>query len=98
MHARPAEQFTRHLTTNFHFTEVTENRAWATSYNTSYYAFLPGNPPFTYAPERMMLLDFVDQFVRTPEGWLFQERDARAVLIPEDLKARLPAAAFGRKT
>jgi hypothetical protein len=94
MRNRPAEQFTRHVTTNFHFTEVTEGRARATFYNMSYYAFLPGNPPFTYAPERMMLLDFVDQFVHTPEGWRFQERDARAVLIPEDLKARLPAAAF----
>lgn len=94
MHARPAEQFTRHVTTNFHFTAVETDRASAVSYNQSYYAFLPGQPPFTYAPERMMLLDFVDQFVRTPEGWRFQERDARAVLIPEDLKARLPAAAF----
>jgi uncharacterized protein (TIGR02246 family) len=94
MHNRPAEQFTRHVTTNFHFTEVTENQARATFYNMSYYAFLPGSPPHPYAPERMMLLDFVDQFVRTPEGWRFQERDARAVLIPEDLKSRLPAAAF----
>jgi len=97
MRARPADQFTRHVTTNFHFTEVTESRARATFYNMSYYAFLPGNPPFTYAPERMMLLDFVDRFVHTPDGWRFQERDARAVLIPEDLKVRLPAAAFGRK-
>ena len=94
MHSRPAEQFTRHVTTNFHFTEVTESSARATFYNMSYYAFLPGNPPFMYAPERMMLLDFVDQFVHTPEGWRFQERDARAKLIPEDLKAKLPAAAF----
>jgi hypothetical protein len=97
MRARPADQFTRHVTTNFHFTEVSENRARATSYNMSYYAFLPGNPPFTYAPERMMLLDFVDQFVHTPDGWRFQERDARAVLIPEDLKSRLPPAAFVRR-
>lgn len=94
MRNRPAEQFTRHVTTNFHFTEVTQSRAWAVFYNMSYYAFLPGNPPYTYAPERMMLLDFVDQYVLTPEGWRIHERDARAVLIPEDLKPRLPAAAF----
>jgi hypothetical protein len=97
MHARPAEQFTRHLTTNLHFTEVTESRARATSYNMSYYAFLPCGPPFAYAPERMMLLDFVDQYVRTPAGWRFAERDARAVLIPEDLRPRLPAAAFASR-
>lgn len=97
MHARPAEQFTRHVTTNFHFTEVTEGRAWATSYNMSYYTFLPGNPPFAYAPERMMLLDFIDEYERTPQGWRFRLRDARAVLIPEDLRARLPAAAFDRR-
>lgn len=94
MHARPAEQFTRHVTTNWHFTAVEADRANAVSYNQSYYAFLPGQPPFTYAPERMMLLEFVDEYVRTAEGWRFRERDARAVLIPEDLKARLPAAAF----
>jgi hypothetical protein len=94
MHARPAEQFTRHVTTNWHFTAVEAERASAVSYNQSYYAFLPGNPPFTYTPERMMLLDFVDEYVRTAEGWRFSLRDARAVLIPEDLKGRLPAAAF----
>ena len=93
MHARPAEQFTRHVTTNSHFTLVEADRAKAVSYNQSYYAFLPGAPPFTYAPERMMLLDFVDEYVRTAEGWRFRLRDARAVLIPEELKPRLPAAA-----
>lgn len=94
MHARPAEQFTRHVTTNFHFTVVEAERASAVSYNQSYYAFLPGKPPFTYAPERMMLLEFVDEYVRTAEGWRFCLRDARAVFIPEDLKVRLPEAAF----
>ena len=44
-----------------------------------------------------MLLDFIDEYTRTSEGWRFQERDARAVLIPEQLRARLPAAAFGGK-
>lgn len=94
MRARPVEQFTRHITTNWHFTAVEADCASAVSYNQSYYAFLPGAPPFAYAPERMMLLDFIDEYVRTPQGWRFRLRDARPVLIPEDLKARLPAAAF----
>lgn len=42
-----------------------------------------------------MLLDFIDVFTRTPDGWRFLERDARPLLIPEELRARLPAAAFG---
>lgn len=95
MHARPADQFTRHITTNFHFTHVDPDTARAVFYNMSYFAFLPGNPPFAYVPERMMLLDFIDSYVRTPEGWRFRERDARALLIPEELRPRLPAAAFG---
>ena len=98
MRERPAEQFTRHITTNFHFTEVSADSARAVFYNQSYYAFLPGDPPHTYVPERMMLLDFVDQYERTSEGWRFRERDARAVLIPEDLKSRLPAAAFDSRS
>ena len=98
MRNRPAEQFTRHITTSFHFTAVEPDRASAVFYNQSYYAFLPGDPPYVYVAERMMLLDFIDQFVRTSKGWRFRERDARAVLIPEDLKSRLPAAAFDSRS
>ena len=93
---RPADQFTRHITTNFHFTGVDEHSAKAVFYNQSYFAFTPEKPPYAYSPERMMLLDFIDVFTRTPDGWRFQERDARPILIPEELRARLPAAAFGR--
>lgn len=95
MQARPAEQFTRHITTNFHFTEVGDDSARAVFYNMSFFAYLPGQPPFEYEPERMMLLDFVDIYTRTADGWRFKERDARALLIPEQLRSRLPAAAFG---
>lgn len=95
MQERPAEQFTRHITTNFHFTEVEDDSARAVFYNMSYFAYLPGQPPFAYDPARMLLLDFIDIYTRTAEGWRFQERDARALLIPEQLRSRLPAAAFG---
>ena len=97
MRQRPVDQFTRHITTNFHFTHVDHDTARAVFYNQSYFAFLPGEPPFAYEPERMMLLDFIDVYTRTSEGWCFQERDARAVLIPEQLRSRLPTAAFGAK-
>ena len=95
MQARPAEQFTRHITTNFHFTEVGDDSARAVFYNMSFFAYLPGQPPFAYEPERMMLLDFIDIYIRTNDGWRFRERDARPLLIPEQLRARLPVAAFG---
>ena len=89
---RPADQFTRHIT---HFTQVDADSANAVFYNQSYFAFTPEKPPYAYSPERMMLLDFIDVFTRTPDGWRFLGRDARPLLIPEELQARLPAAAFG---
>lgn len=95
MQQRPAEQFTRHITINFHFTDVGCSTARAVIYNMSYFAYLPGVPPFEYEPERMMLLDFIDIDIRTADGWRFKECDARALLIPEQLRSRLPAATFG---
>lgn len=95
MRQRPSEQFTRHITTNFHFTHVDRDTAKAVFYNMSYFIFAPGKPPFDYAPQRMMLLDFIDVYTRTPQGWRFHERDARPTMIPEELRPRLPAAAFG---
>ena len=92
---RPADQFTRHITTNFHFTHVDDACAKAVFYNQSYFAFTPEKPPYAYSPERMMLLDFIDVYTCTPDGWRFLERDARPLLIPEELRSRLPAAAFG---
>src|SRR3546814_3944536 len=38
MRGRPANQFTRHVITNFHFVEVTETRARATVYNLSWFS------------------------------------------------------------
>ena len=95
MRQRPAEQFTRHITTNFHFTDVGYDTARAVFYNMSYFAYLPGVPPFEYEQERMMPLDFIDIYIRTADGWRFKERDARALLIPEQPRSRLPAATFG---
>lgn len=94
MRQRPAEMFTRHVTTNFHFTHVGHDTAKAVFYNMSYFIFAQDKPPFEFAPQRMMLLDFMDTYGRTPQGWRFLERDARPLMIPEELRSRLPAAAF----
>ena len=94
MQQRPADQFTRHVTTNFHFTTVEHDNARAVFYNQSYFMFTPEQPPYAYSPQRMMLLDFIDVYTRTPEGWRFLERDARPILIPDELRSRLPAAAL----
>lgn len=93
---RPADQFTRHITTNFHFTHVGEDRANAVVYNVSYFSFPESRLPLEYLPQQVMLLDFVDTYTRTALGWRFLERDARALLIPEEVKSRLPPAAFSR--
>jgi hypothetical protein len=93
MSQRPAEQFTRHITTNFHFTDVEADRAKAVVYNVSYFSFPESQLPLDYVPQRVMLLDFIDTYTRTPAGWRFLERDARALLIPEEARAKLPPEA-----
>jgi hypothetical protein len=94
MRERPAEQFTRHVTTNFHFTHVDETRATGVFYNLSYFAFTAESTPLAYDPQRVMLLDFLDTYTRTADGWRFLQREARAMLIPEQLRARLPPEAL----
>lgn len=91
---RPAEQFTRHLTTNFHFTHVGESMAKGVFCNLSYFAFTAEATPLAYDPERVMLLDFLDTYVRADDGWRFLEREARALMIPAQLRSRLPPEAF----
>jgi hypothetical protein len=94
MKKRPSEQFTRHVTTNSHFTQVEETTARAVFYNISYFAFTPNMPPLSFEPARVMLLDFIDIYTKTNDGWRFLERDARPTMIPEELRERLPPEAF----
>jgi hypothetical protein len=86
MAERPSTQFTRHVTTGFHFTEVTETRASAVSINMSYFSFQAETLPAPYEPEKAMLLDFVDTYIKTEAGWRFLERDTRMVLIPKEVQ------------
>lgn len=89
MAARPAEQFTRHVTTAFHFTEVSESRAKSVSTNVSYFSFQADKLPALFQPENVMLLDFVDTYIKTDEGWRFLERDTQMVLVPKEVLATL---------
>lgn len=98
MSQRPAEQFTRHITTNFHFTQVGEGAARAVVYNVSYFSSPESALPLDYDPKRVMLLDFIDSYIRTPQGWRFLERDARVLLVPEEAKAKLPQAALAQRS
>jgi hypothetical protein len=91
---RPADQFTRHITSNHYFTHMDDERANAVCYNLSYFAFDSGKLPMAYDPQRVFVLDFVDVYVNTGVGWRFLERDARAVMIPEELRRRLPPEAM----
>jgi hypothetical protein len=98
MRERPAEQFTRHVTTNFHFTHVDESTATGVFYNLSYFAFTAQSTPLAYDPQRVMLLDFLDTYTKTADGWRFLQREARAMLIPEQLRSHLPPEALRTHT
>jgi uncharacterized protein (TIGR02246 family) len=95
MSERPPEQFTRHISTNFHFTRVDADTAEAVVYNISYFGFPESALPLDYLSEQVMLLDFIDIYTRTDEGWRFLERKAQPLLIPKDLRSKMlaPAAA-----
>ena len=85
MKERPDDQFTRHVTTSFHFTEVSETQAKSTACNMSYFSFDAAKLPTLYKPSDAMLLDFVDTFTKTADGWRFLERDTQMVLAPEQV-------------
>src|SRR3546814_12679224 len=74
MRGRPANQFTRHVITNFHFVEVTETRARATLYNLSWFSFEAENLPVAFVPENALLLDFHDTYSLPADGCRFSER------------------------
>lgn len=94
MTQRPTEQFTRHITTNFHCIEINENKAKALVYNISYYGFPESSLPLDFNPRNVMLLDFHDTYTKTNEGWKFEERDARVLLVPEEMRFKLPPQAL----
>jgi hypothetical protein len=91
MQRRPADQLTRHVTSNHHFTHVSQDVCKAVWYHATYYEFTDRRPPLAYDPHRVMLLDLYDTYTNTSEGWRILERDSRIVMVPDDLRPRLPA-------
>lgn len=89
LETRPPNQFTRHVTTGFHFSEVTPDSARATFYNTSYYSMEKGEPPFIYRPENALILDFEDRFEKGRHGWRIAERLTNATFLAAELYDRL---------
>src|SRR3546814_16082502 len=85
MRGRPANQFTRHVITNFHFVEVTETRARATLYNLRWFSFEAENLPVAFVPENALLLDFHDTYSFTADGW----RDRTSVVSGKSVAGRV---------
>ena len=79
LNQRPLNQFTRHLTINVHFHEVSAGDARATVYNISYFSFSEAPLPQPFLPENALLLDFEDRYVKTPDGWKFAERNISTI-------------------
>jgi len=88
---RPPNQFTRHVTTGFHFTHMDETTAKSVAYNVSYFSLDGADLPLRYVPDQVMVLDFIDSYVNTPDGWRFSERITKEVMIPDAVRAMLSA-------
>lgn len=89
MQQRRADQFTRHLTTNVHYTEVGPELAKASVYNISYFAFGVDDLPGTFEPSQQMVIEFADIYTNTARGWKILERDTRPLLIPDAMRAAM---------
>jgi len=81
--ARAAGRLTRHLCTNIRITIESLERARGSSYAVLYSA-VPDRPPLAHygieAESRVIVGEFEDEFVKTPEGWRFASRLARFVM------------------
>src|SRR3546814_11677294 len=88
MLGRPANQFTRHVITNFHLVEVTETRARATLYNLSWFSFEAANLTVAFVPENALLLDFHETYSLTAHGLSFSERITSSICNAERLVNR----------
>jgi hypothetical protein len=81
--SRPAGRITRHICTNIRITVLSAERARGFSYAVVYSAKAnePAEAHFgVRADERVLIGEFDDEFVRTPEGWRFAKRGCRFVM------------------
>lgn len=91
---RAARALTRHVTTGHVFTALGAASAEAVCYNRSYYSLGDGDLPRSFTGGEVIILDFLDSYVRTPEGWRFSRREGRYVMLPESMRSQFapPAA------
>jgi hypothetical protein len=89
LRGRPTEQFTRHVTSNFHFTSIEPEEAAATLVNISWFSFEAERLPIAFEPSQAILLDFHDRYRLTAAGWRFSERITRMVFVAPSLMSRL---------
>jgi hypothetical protein len=89
LRGRPSDQFTRHVTTNFHFTSIGPEEAGATLVNLSWFSFQAERLPIAFDPSQAILLDFYDRYRLTADGWRFSERITRMVFVAPSLMSRL---------
>ena len=75
---------TRHLLTNFHFTNVCADSAGAVVCSIVYHGppSERGEPVF-YATDNGRVMEFHDKYTKTPDGWRISERIARAIFTPK---------------
>lgn len=83
MRERP-KATTRHLLTNFHFTNVGPDSAEAVVCSMVYH----GPPsvsgePVVYATDNGRVMEFHDKYTKTLDGWRISERIARAIFTPK---------------
>jgi ketosteroid isomerase-like protein len=71
--ARPAGRMTRHVCTNIRISIESQDRARGFTYAVLYSGAAT-------EPTKSQVGEFEDDFVRTPDGWRFQERRARFVM------------------
>ena len=84
MVARP-NTTTRHVMTNFHYTDVGPDEATGVVYCVTYHAHgeFDGSGPLVYGTAQGRLIELHDKYRRTDAGWRFAERVAVPVLQPE---------------
>ncbi len=81
--ARPGGRVTRHTCSNVRVTAESEERATAVSRVVLYTGpdDPPAHPQFGFKSDaRVLVGEFDDVFVKTPQGWRFQSRRGRVIL------------------
>lgn len=86
---RPSQQVSRHITTNIHFTHVDEHQVNSAARNLTYFSLHSKDLPALYQPENVLVLDFIDTFVNTAEGWRFKQRNTPITMLTEQVRAMM---------